>query len=104
MGVTPSPEQLRESQLAEAAQLRKRYEEITENGIPFSEIDVDDVVTVANRERPEEWYRFRVASIQHGKDTSKPGDPEQWAISSGSGQHYMSFFSDEVFKVVAKRG
>lgn len=109
MPVMPSPEQMNESQIREANELRKKYEdeeaEFKANGIPFRELDVDDVVTVVNRERPDDWFRFRVVSIQHGRDTSKPGDPEAWVITGPNSGHYVgASFPDDIFKVVDKRG
>lgn len=102
--VPPSPEQIRESQLHEANLLSKKLEGEAERGIAFSSIDVDDVVTVVNRSRPDEWYRFRVVSIQHGRDTSKPGDPESWLIMGPNSSHFgPSMFPDDMYKVVAKR-
>lgn len=103
----PSPEQIRESQLAEAARLRKKYDdeaaERALNGIPFSEIDVDDVVTVANRVEPDEWYRFKVAGIRHGRDTSKPGDPEVWAFVDAASGQFPRQYPNDIYKVVDKR-
>lgn len=108
MPVLPSPEQITESQIHEANRLRKKYEdeaaEFEKNGIPFKDLDVDDVVTVVNRNRPDEWYRFRIVSISHGRDTSKPGDPEAWAISGTTSSHYGQMYTDDMFKVVDKRG
>lgn len=102
--VPPSPEQLREIQLHEANLLSKKLEGEAEKGIPFSTLDIDDVVTVVNRERPSEWYRFRIVTINHGQDTSKPGDPEVWAICGPISNHWGSMYPDDIYKVVAKRG
>lgn len=110
--VPPSPEQIEQerlSQEAAAKQLQERLDaeraELEKNGIPFSDIDVDDVVTIVDREKPDEWYRFRVTGVRHARDTSKPGDPEMWMISGpNSSQFTMSMFPSDIYKVVDKRG
>lgn len=64
--------------------------------IPFNQIDIDDVVTLARRDNPREWTRVRVMAIEQ-KDGQRYFAAQLGATLSG-------IYGEQIYKVVNKRG